>query len=210
MKKKDYEKLTSSNVQHVIELLSKERPITKKEACEILNISYNTTRLNKIIEEHNNKIAYTEKRRGMNKGKKAQPHEIREAILEYLQGENVSEIAKGMYRSAGFVKGILERIGVPQRPPSAEERGNPAFLPENCVAEEFTPGEKVWSAQYHSPAIVEKEVEVPNRYESKGYTIYVLEKTEGFNVGGFYAYVLACELGKLTHLEQYGVNLTKI
>ena len=210
MKKKDYEKLTSSNVQHVIELLSKERPITKKEACEILNISYNTTRLNKIIEEHNNKIAYTEKRKGMNKGKKAQPHEIQAAILEYLQGENVSEIAKGMYRSAGFVKGILERIGVPQRPPSADERGYPVFLPENCVAEEFIPGEKVWSAKYHSPAIVDKEVEVANKYESKGYSVYILEKTDDFSTGGFYAYALACELGKLTHLEEYGVNLTKI
>ena len=210
MKKKDYEKLTSSNVQHVIELLSKERPITKKEACEILNISYNTTSLNKIIEEHNNKIAYTEKRKGMNKGKKAQPHEIQAAILEYLQGENVSEIAKGMYRSAGFVKGILERIGVPQRPASQEDRGKGAFLPDNCVAEEFSPGEKVWSAKYHAPAIVEREVETLDKYESKGYGVYILEKSEDFNVGGFKAYALACELGKLLHLEQYGVNLQKI
>ncbi len=82
MKKKEYEKLTPSNIQHVIELLSKERPITKKEACEILNISYNTTRLNKIIEEQNDSVAYNEKRRGMKKGNKAQPHEIREAILD--------------------------------------------------------------------------------------------------------------------------------
>lgn len=146
----------------------------------------------------------------MNKGKKAQPHEIQTAVLEYLQGDNISEIAKSMYRSAGFVKGILERIGVPQRPPSAEERGSPAFLPENCVAEEFVPGEKVWSATYHSPAIVDKEIEVANKYESKGYSVYILEKTETFSVGGFYAYALACELGKLTHLEEYGVNLTKI
>ena len=29
-----------------------EPPITKKEACSILNITYNTTRLGKIIDEH--------------------------------------------------------------------------------------------------------------------------------------------------------------
>ena len=51
-KKKDYEKLTDANIKHVIELLEAEKPITKKEACGILNISYNTTRLNNIIQEY--------------------------------------------------------------------------------------------------------------------------------------------------------------
>ena len=210
MKKQDHEKLTTANITHVITLLSAERPITKKEACEILNISYNTTRLARIIEEHNERAAYSEKRKGMNKGKKAQPHEIQAAIMSYLQGENVSEIAKSLYRSAGFVKSILERIGVPQRPPSVEERNQSAFLPDSCVAEEFIPDEKVWSAKYHSPAIIDKEIEVENKYESKGYSVYILEKTEDLQIGGFYAYALACELGKLTHLEQYGVNLKRI
>ncbi len=190
--------------------MNSDKPITKKEACDILNISYNTTRLNKILEEYKERIAYTEKRRSMNKGRKAQPHEIQAAITEYLQGETVSEIAKGMYRSAGFVKAILERIGVPQRPPSLEERMSYAFLPESCVAEDFSAGEKVWSAKYHAPALIDKEVEVASKYESKGYSIYVLESTEGLNTGGFYAYALACDLGKLTHLEQYGINLKKI
>ena len=82
------------------------------------------------------------------------------------------------------------------------------------VAEEFIPDEKVWSAKYHAPAIVDKEVEVESKYESKGYSVYILEKTENMReelqTGGFYAYALACELGKLTHLEQYGVNLKRI
>jgi len=134
--------------------------------------------------------------------------------MEYLQGENISEIAKSLYRSAGFVKAILERIGVPQRPSSVEERIQPAFLPDSCVAEEFIPNEKVWSAKYHAPAVIDKEVEVEKKYESKGYSVYILEKTENMReelqTGGFYAYALACELGKLAHLEQYGVNLKRI
>ena len=47
-KKKSYENLTDSNIKNVISLLEAEKPITKKEACDILNISYNTTRLNKL------------------------------------------------------------------------------------------------------------------------------------------------------------------
>ena len=79
MKKKEYEKLTPSNIQHVIELLSKERPITKKEACEILNISYNTTRLNKIIDEFTERNEYRAKRKAQLKGSRATKEEIKEA-----------------------------------------------------------------------------------------------------------------------------------
>ena len=127
-----------------------------------------------------------------------------------MQGESISEIATGLYRSAGFVRSILDRVGVPQRPASAEERAGPCMIPENCVADTFNPGEKVWSAKYHAPAIVDAEVEVKEQYESRGYRVYILENTENDTVGGYYAFVLACELGKLSHLEEYGVNLSKI
>jgi len=51
VKAKEHENLSEANIKKVIELLEAEKPITKKEACEVLNISYNTTRLSKIIEE---------------------------------------------------------------------------------------------------------------------------------------------------------------
>ena len=194
----------------MIGLLSQEKAITKKEACEILNISYNTTRLNKIITEFQEHKEYVAKRKATNKGKKAQAYEITEAITNYLQGESISEIAAGLYRSAGFVRSILDRVGVPQRPASQEERVHPSIIPENCVADTFNPGEKVWSAKYHAPAIVDAEITVKNNYESKGYRVYILENTENDTIGGYYAFVLACELGKLSHLEEYGVNLNKI
>jgi len=50
IKKKAHEKLDDTNIKRVIAALTNENPITKKEACEMLNISYNTTRLSKIIE----------------------------------------------------------------------------------------------------------------------------------------------------------------
>ena len=98
-----------------------------------------------------------EKRKSQNRGKSASPSEVQEAVQDYLAGSNVSTIAKYLYRSPSFVKNILERIGVPQRPPSVEDRKQPAFLPENCVAEQFEAGEVVWSAKYHSPAVVVKK-----------------------------------------------------
>lgn len=211
VKKKDYENLSTENVEKVISLLSKtDKPITKKQACEILNISYNTTRLNKIILEHEERKEYVASRKATNKGKRAAPHEIKEAITYYLQGASVSEISKGLYRSSGFVRSILDKVGVPQRPTSAEERTVPSIIPESCVSEEFIVGEKVWSATYHAPAIVDAETVVKNQYESKGYRVYIIEKSEEDAVGGFYAYQLACELGKLSHLEDHGVDLARI
>ncbi len=133
--------------------------------------------------------------------------------MSYLGGESVSEISQAMYRSTGFVKSILQRVGVPTRPALVEERKGYAYLPEQCVAEDFNVGERVWSAFYHAPALIEKEYEDPmyqNKYAGKCYSIYVLEETESLGVGGFYAASIAYDLGKLTHLEQYGVDIEKI
>ena len=49
---KKSEKLDDVNIARVQEALTGDTPITKKEACEMLNISYNTTRLNRILAEH--------------------------------------------------------------------------------------------------------------------------------------------------------------
>ena len=86
-------------------------------------------------------------------------------------------------------------------------------MPEQCVAEEFSVGERVWSAFYHAPALIEKEYEDPmyqSKYAGKCYSIYVLEETESLGLGGFYAASIAYDLGKLTHLEQYGIDIEKI
>ena len=48
------------------------------------------------------------------------------------------------------------------------------------------------------------------KYAGKCYSIYVLEETESLAVGGFYAASIAYDLGKLTHLEQYGIDIEKI
>lgn len=223
IKKKDHENLSSENIQRVISLLqptsADQKPITKKVACEMLNISYNTTRLDTILSEYQDRLEYVEKRKSQNRGKSASPSEIQEAVQDYLSGSNVSTIAKYLYRSPSFVKNILERIGVPQRPPSVEDRKQPAFLPENCISEEFQAGEVVWSAKYHSPAVVVKKEDkslYQKKYSSDCYQIYIFEKdgddTSPFvqaGIGGFYANSLAYDLGKLSHLAELGIDLKK-
>ena len=235
VKKKSYEKLTQQNIQHVINLLnptdSSTKAITKREACSILNISYNTSRLNKIIEDFHEQKEYRSRRVSQNRGRAARPDEIQDIIKEYLSGENVSNIAKGLYRSPAFVKSILEKIGVPQRPTRTEDRMQEYFLPEECVAEDFEVGEIVWSANHHAPAVIEKKLSIEyqnskpgmqtvdyvSKYGANCYNIHVRQKASGEadlwdipDVGGFYAFALAYDLGKLTHLEQYGINLENL
>ena len=225
VKKREYEKLTSSNIDHVISLLEADKPITKKEACAILNISYNTTRLAKIINDHNETKAYREERKNRNKGKSATDYEIKEAVTMYLKGENVTTIAQSLFRSAGFVRAILDRLGVPTKPSSIEERVGTGYLPDKCVAEEFQPGELAWSAKYH--AIVEIQHEMTpeyskskkgvgntdylQKYGSRCYATIVRKSTDDFGTPqGFFAFDLAYDLGKLSHLEKFGVNLAAI
>lgn len=226
VKKKDYENLSDSNIQKVIDLLKDKTPISKKEACGMLNIAYNTTRLQRIIDDYEDKKSYRELRKAKNRGKAATNSEITEAVELFLSGDSIAAIAKGLYRSAGFVRGIIERVGVPQKTEAKID-----FLPDECCAEQFDEGEIVWAARYSAPAVVRHEVSVDyqaeragytdvnyeKKYGSKCYSIYVMEKVRQDQemyieamTGGFNAFSLAYDLGKLTHLEKYGVNLSKI
>ena len=48
------------------------------------------------------------------------------------------------------------------------------------------------------------------KYGGKCYSIYILEESESLNVGGYHGASIAYDLGKLTHLEQHGIDTTKI
>jgi hypothetical protein len=226
VKKKEYENLSDSNIQKVIDLLNDTPPISKKDACGMLNIAYNTTRLQRIIDDYEDKKSYRELRKAKNRGKAATDSEITEAVELFLSGDSIAAIAKGLYRSAGFVRGIIERVGVPQKTDAKID-----FLPDECCAEDFDEGEIVWAARYSAPAIVRHEVSVDyqaeragysdvnyeKKYGSKCYSIYVMEKIRQDQemyieamTGGFNAFCLAYDLGKLTHLKKYGVDLSRI
>jgi len=215
VKVKEYENLSDSNILKVVQLLEAEKPITKKEACEILNISYNTTRLSNIVEGYKAKIERDKKLRSANRGKPLSDHEIKETVLRYLQGEPLTEISKSLFRPAKPLKDLVTRLGVPTKPPY-EQRVRPSVIPEQCVSEIFNEGQRAWSAVYHASCTIVKEVlnkPYNDEYSSRCYQIYVdepfIEEVPGFEgkVGGFYAYSLAYNLGSLEHLKELGVTL---
>ena len=214
IRQKKQERLEEDNLNRVQEALVSSTPITKKEACEMLNISYNTTRLSRIMEDHSETLRYRATRKSQLKGTKATDLEIKQTIEWYLDERPISDIAKAMYRSSTFVKNIINRVGVPEKRPKTEQRGS-GYLPEECVSNTFEPGEKVWYTGKDLPARVIKEfrndTNYENKYGSKCYQIYVIELTDfespyfGFiKEGGYYATALAYDLGSLKHLEKYG------
>ena len=193
----------------------------------MLNIAYNTTRLQRIIDDYEDKVEYRALRKKQNRGKAASDAEIREAVERYLSGDSIAEIAAGLFRSSGFVRSLIDRVGVP----ATNKEAGTAYLPEACVAEDFAPGEIVWSAVYQKPARVEHELSIDyqaeragfidvnyeEKYSSRCYAIYIIEEVRedtekwmSVNTGGYAAYSLAYDLGKLQHLEKYGVDLSRI
>jgi len=193
----------------------------------MLNIAYNTTRLQRIIDDYEDKVEYRALRKKQNRGRGATNEEIRESVERYLSGDSIAEIAAGLFRSSGFVRSLIEKVGVP----SPSKEGGVTVLPDSCIAESFSPGEIAWSAVYNKPARVDYELSVDyqaeregfidvnyeKKYGSKCYAIYIIEEvredTEKWmdvSTGGFAAYSLAYDLGKLKHLEKYGVDLSRI
>lgn len=214
VKKKEHEKLSDANVARVIDLLEATPPISKKIACEILNISYNTVRLSKIIEEYKDNIVQVAKRKAANRGKPAEPHEIQTVIQGYLDGDPISKMADILYRSASFIKDLIDNIGVPTR-------GGGYFetypLPEQCVADNFEVGQVIWSTKHDRMAIVRRELApgtTGNKRDYLLYDIYVIESIdepspyfplEGY--GGFHSTQAVYDLGNLNHLKEYGVDV---
>lgn len=211
VKTKEHENLSETNIKRVIELLEAEKPVSKKVACEILNISYNTTRLTKIIEEYKNGLEEQEKRRAANRGKPATPYETQIAIESYLSGDAIAEICKQLFRSASFVKDLIEQVGVPQKV-TGEGIG---IIPEPCMSDTFESGQVVWHAKRNAMAIVvEQKLNVKDK-SNNYYQVYIIEPIDepspyfphiqGF--GGYYDGAFAYDLGSLEHLKDYGVDV---
>lgn len=201
VKQKEHEKLDEATISRVISLLEATPPITKKEACEILNISYNTTRLNNIINEHQEKLARRKRQYEAKKGTALTEIELRNIIEWYLQGTEVSEISKMLFRPTSAVSRALNELGVPRR---ARGKDNyiPTILPEECMVDSLEPGEIVWSAFYDAPAEIVKQVGM-SKNDTPLYQIYVLEASESKKKAGFYAHQPVEELGSLKHLLKY-------
>lgn len=202
-KRNDDEQMDDATLERVIALLEPTDPlvkaITKKEACSILRMTYNTTRLAKILEEYKAKKIREAAFRAAKRGKPASMDEIRYSIEEYLRGEPVDAIAKSQYRSTSFINRILEDNAVPTRARSLDYF-RPELIPDAAVRDSFAIGEIVYSARYDSTARI--ETEQAHRSGELVYRIWLLsEKWKQ------YALQPASELASLEHLVKLGVKL---
>jgi hypothetical protein len=197
------ELMTDANISKVIRLLEPteegKKPITKKDACAILGMSYNTTRLGTIIEEYKQKQIRTAQRKSQLRGKPATQEEKVFIITEYLNGETIDAISKMTYRSSRFIKDILEGNSVPIRVPGSSYF-SPELIPDGAIRDRFKIGEVVYSSRYDSTARIDAE----QKSEKYGfvYRIWLLAEKWQQN-----AYQEASELASLEHLREMGVRI---
>lgn len=197
------ELMTDANISRVIRLLEPQeegaKPITKKDACQILGMAYNTTRLGTIIEQFKERQARNAKRRAELRGKPATREDIVYIISEYINGETVDAISKMTYRSPTFIKRILEENAVPIRVPG-HSYFTPELVPDGAVRDRFRVGEVVYSARYDSLARIEAETKT----EKYGYIYRVWLLAEKWLQS---ANQEAYELASLEHLRELGVRV---
>jgi hypothetical protein len=197
------ELMTDANISKVIRLLEPteegKKPITKKDACAILGMSYNTTRLGTIIEEYKQKQTRISERKSQLRGKPATQEEKVYIISEYLNGETVDAISKMTYRSSRFIKDILEGNSVPIRVPGSSYF-DPQLIPDGAIRERFKIGEVVYSSRYDSTARIDAE-QKSDKYGFV-YRIWLLADKWQQN-----AYQEAAELASLEHLREMGVRI---
>ena len=200
-KRNEDERLDDAHMERVIAGLepAEGKPITKKDACQILGIAYNVTRLASLVEKYKEDKERNAKRRAALRGKPATQDEIVYVIAEYLQGETIDAISKSTFRSSGFVKGILEKYSVPIRA-GKHDYFSPELIPEGAVRDKFAIGERVYSARYDSMAVIETE-----RYDERyGWTYRIWLLADKWLQ---YAYQPAHELASLQHLREIGVRV---
>ena len=197
------ELMTDANIARVIRLLEPteegKKPITKKDACAILGMSYNTTRLGTIIEEYKQKQVRTAQRKSQLRGKPATQEEKVYIISEYLNGETVDAISKMTYRSSKFIKDVLEGNSVPIRVPGSSYF-DPQLILDGAIRDRFKIGEIVYSSRYDSIARIDAE----QKSDKYGFVYRIWLMSERWLQS---AYQEASELASLEHLRELGVKI---
>lgn len=181
---KDGEKITTSNIKKIIRLLEQINPITKKAACEILNISYNTVRLTKIIEDYIEHEEYKSARRKKLRGTSLSNEEKKYIISSYLIGNPLAEISDGCFRSIASIKLILREYYIPLK----KEYNNyfdPIQVSIDSMSEEYKKGDLVYSAKYGTPAYIEKVISV-TEIEGSIYRIRIVGDCRRYAVQPYY------------------------
>lgn len=169
---------------------------TKKAACEMLGIAYNTKRLQELIDTFLKRSEVEKTVRAKKRKEAVLPEEVGQWISEYLNGATLGSLSESYFRSENVIRHHLEKHGAMLRHASVD-RLDPPLIPEQCIAEEFYPGQYVWSAAYNCIAVIK------GKYKN-AWKIQVLG-------GGIQemSYQPAYDLASLEHFKALGVNLEK-
>ena len=197
----ELEKMTDVNILKVIKLLEPQdnKPITKKDACQMLGMAYNTTRLASIIEEFKQKQQRIAEQKAKLRGKPISDSERINIIQEYLLGATVEAISKLTYRGSHIIKQVLEDNSVPIRQPG-HNYFTPQLIPEGAMRDRFNCGEVVYSARYDSMAKIKSEKLDPKH----GYIYSLWLLSERWLQWCWQPHY---ELASLEHLRKLGVQV---
>lgn len=157
VRRKEGEDFSKATIERVISLLEADKPITKKSACEMLNITYNTTRLNKVIEEYKTTQEHAKRRRTAIRGTPLTDQEKAYIISSYLEDVSLTDISDSSFRSINVIKNILKTYGIPLR--EATVNYESVFLPDISIKEDYNSGDLVFSAKYNAPAKIRSYID---------------------------------------------------
>jgi hypothetical protein len=154
VKVQDGENLTDANKDKVISLLESDNPITKKVACEILNITYNTTRLNRIIQERKDDIIFRKEMRKKMRNTPIKSTDASQIVSGYLSGSSLADLSAETYRSTNVVKNVLTKYNIPIRNASVNYFHPTLIDNDEAIKDDYVEGDLVYSARYDKPATV--------------------------------------------------------
>lgn len=191
-----------SDEQYKAAILALENGATKKAACEILGISYSTTRLASLIENYTKSKEIETRLRKAKRGTPVSDQEMVTIVEMYFDDESLDSISKRMHRPLPLIKVKLEQCGAMLKSRSAVDPANPPMIPEECIEENFELKEKVWVAGYNCLGEIDKRLE---NNDGAVYRVYLLDKHNHR-----YVYYPWFELGSLRHLAAIGLNIDKL
>jgi len=197
------ERMTDTNINRVIKLLEPieigKKPISKKEACQILGMAYNTTRLATILEQYKERERKNAEHRAKLRGKPVTKDEKIFIIQEYLSGSTIDSITKTTYRGVTTIKNVLEEYSVPLRIPG-QTYFTPQLIPDGAVRDRFQVGETVWSTRYCSLAKIYSEKLDPKH--GYIYHLWLMDDKQRQ-----YCWQPAYELASLEQIKELGVKV---
>lgn len=170
---------------------------TKKAACEILGIAYNTTRLQNLIDNFLNRQDLEKQHRAKKRKEVVTNAEVADWITDYLSGMGFEELSQSYFRSVNIIKYYIAKNGALLRHAKVDKL-NPPMVPDKCMSDDFDIGEYCWSMAYNG--IVQIKAKYKDAFRVETLIEGIQEK----------AYLAPYELARLKHLEALGVKLEKL